>query len=249
MPELKTFKRPGVNWYGVSCFANLNTFVSLPSVQDNIADIKSQIQDMNNLMCETVSKMKTSYSDTLTSAGVSETREVVNRLETQMITNQNNQEKEERGLNKILHKLAENNTTEDDVVQMCKEMSLWPGAVTKVKRISRRNVLSPPTENIRPVKISFSSELVAREFVKRFRTLEDKRGVFVTPDLSPEERKAEYTLRLQRNSLKELNPLNSYRIRQGKVFVQEQNSYEWSEVVDLPLIKQSTQNQATNADR
>ena len=68
--ELKTFKRPGVNWYGVSCFAYLNTFVSLPSVQDNIADFKSQIQDMNNLMCETVSKMKTSYSDALTSAGV-----------------------------------------------------------------------------------------------------------------------------------------------------------------------------------
>ena len=102
----------------------------------------------------------------------------------------------------------------------------------------------PSTEKLTPTKITFTSPLSAREFMIRFRDYEDKRGTFVTSDLSKEDRHKEYKLRQERNQLSSQFPANKYQIRQGKIFMREASrpSDMWKPVAHLSVGTENVNN-------
>ena len=219
--ELKTIlNRSGLNWYCSCCHPTLNNYVSIPKVQEDIADINTHMKNISELICETAKICKSSHSESLPFS-IAEIKVSAARLEEQFTSSQSAQAKEIRSVNVILHKLKKNGNTNNEIMAIAEDISLHPNCITNIKRLGVRNMKLPSTEKLRPTKITFTSPLSAREFMIRFRDYEDKRGTFVTPDLSKEDRHKEYKLRQERNQLSSQFPANKYQIRQGKIFMRE----------------------------
>ena len=180
------------------------------------------MKNISELICETAKICKSSHSESLPSS-IAEIKVSAARLEEQFTPSQSAQEKEIRSVNVILHELKENGNTNNEIMAIAEDISLHPNCITNIKRLGVRNIKLPSAEKLRPTKITFTSPLSAREFMIRFRDYEDKRGTFVTPDLSKpkEDRHKEYKLRQERNQLSSQFPANKYQIRQGKIFIRE----------------------------
>ena len=175
------------------------------------------MKNISELICETAKICKSSHSESLPSS-IAEIKVSAARLEEQFTPSQSAQEKEIRSVNVILHELKENGNTNNEIMAIAEDISLHPNCITNIKRLGVRNIKLPSAEKLRPTKITFTSPLSAHEFMKRFRDYEDKRGTFLTPDLSKEDRHKEYQLRQERNQLSSQFLANKYQIRQGKFF-------------------------------
>ena len=81
--ELKTIlNRSGLFWYCSCCHPTLNSYVSIPKVQEDIADINTHMKNISELMCKTAKICKSSHSDSLPSS-IAEIKVSAARLEEQ----------------------------------------------------------------------------------------------------------------------------------------------------------------------
>lgn len=97
---------------------------------------------------------------------------------------------------------------------------------TTVSNIYRVGRYKDTQTRPRPIKLTFISQVVKREFMRNFHQ-DPTNEVYVTNDLTKEEQQKEYDLRVKKRTLVTENPSNKYRIRSGKVESQETSSSPW----------------------
>lgn len=249
-------KRPGISWYCSSCKSKLHDYLPIKPIEESLHTLTNEVRNMAKVVSEnmeatkaiqtssTISQDMTSevknlaklVSDTLevSKANIApgntnqDLKNLATRVESELLAAKNFQIKSERSLNAILHRLDESNHTADDVLEFAKCLSFHPNNITKIQRLGQRNMNTDPKSKIRPVKITFSSELNRNEFLRRYNSWSDKLSTFVTPDLSPEAREKEYQMRQNRRALSEANPDNKYQVRNGKILIKTPVNESWS---------------------
>lgn len=226
--DLKFIKRPGLTWYCSTCKPKLPDYLPIKPIEDTVQALATEVRNMAKLVSETLELHKTTSSTT--SQPNIELRDITVRVEKELLQAKTSQQKSERSLNAILHKLEEANRTTDDIMEISNCLSFHPSSITKIQRLGQRNMNSNSTVRARPVRITFSSELNRNEFLRRYNSWDDKQSTFVTPDLSPEERDREFRLRQKRRVLTEENPQNKYQVRNGKIMVKAPETNTWSAI-------------------
>lgn len=103
------------------CYPTLNLYVSLPMVQENIANIKQKVTDMTTMMCDTVRVCKSSGFEALASC-VQKLEDIAARLENPLISSRPVLGKESHSLSIIHHKLEKNGNTNKEVFGIAKEL-------------------------------------------------------------------------------------------------------------------------------
>lgn len=231
--DIEFLNRPGLNWYCASCHPTLNEYVRGPLIEKSLNMLTSEIQDMKDMMHESVNSNKASFADAINDsktvkAIATRLEKTINTSEAQSQKRYEEKEREDRCFNAILHLLPEENATHADIFQICEEMSFNPDAITKILRLGRRNMTLPPTEKMRPVKLTFNSMLHRNSFLTNYHYYENRGDTFVTPDHTKEELEKQYQLRQLKRLLSTENPSTTYQVRNGVLRMKARSANEWT---------------------
>lgn len=220
--ELAIFDRPGVMWYCAKCQPTLKDYVLASGLKDSVELLSTKVDNVTKLLCENVKISKTYASVVNDNADI---KNIAVRLEEKIQKQTISKERNERDLSAIVHGLSETGNTHDYVLDTLDCVSFGPSTVKKITRLGQRvNETSTDSSKIRPVRITFNSEVNKIDFIRRYNNWSDRNNTFATPDLSKEEQERGYKLRVTRRELIAKNPENKYRIRNGSIFVQNTNA-------------------------
>ena len=229
----KLFARTGLKWYCGKCEPTLNDYISGSEIRTSLKSLNTRMQEMSQLVCENIQISKT--HTTIASPDntvVSEIKAAVERIDASVQSKKQHEEKEERACNAVLHGLAENNTTLNDLTEICDALHFHRSGIVKFVRRGRRNMSLPSTENVHPVKLSFNSEVNRKDFMHRYSNWQYRENKFCTPDLTPEERDWEFKLRKLRDNLKEKFTNRQFQVRNGAIYARTTKHDNWTKCED-----------------
>ena len=239
VPELKAIiNRAGLKWYCEKCESTLSDYISGGEIQTSLDTMHTRMQALTQLVSENLQVTKTIVSQppqTIPghdSTVVSEIKAAVDRIDASVKTKQKQEQTEERSCNVILHGLVENNATLKELSEICDAIHFNKECMVKFSRLGRRNMSLPNTEKIRPVKITFTTEVNKRDFMYRYNSWDYKESTFCTADLTPEEREREYKLRKLRDQLRLKFTNRRFQVRNSAIYARNSPSDPWMKCED-----------------
>ena len=229
----KFFNRTGLKWYCSKCEPTLGGYISGGEIKTSLDSLHTRMQAMTELVSENLQITKTNVSQppqpapSQDSTVVSEIKAAVDRIDASVKSKQKQEQIEERCCNAIIHGLVENNTTFKELTEICDSIHFNKECMVKFARLGRRNMSLPNTEKIRPVKITFTTEVNKRDFMYRYNSWDYREGTFCTADLTPEERDREYRLRKLRDQLRLKFSNRQFQVRNGAIYARNSRSDHW----------------------
>lgn len=211
--EIPTLGKPGVRWYCEGCVVKLADYHHLPTLSQDVADIKVNIENIEKKLDQTPT---TSYAEIL-AQGTAVTA-IAERMEKKI-------DKDLRKNNAIIHGYKEAEKDMLDLKETIESMSIHSASISDTTRLGVKNDNKP-----RPIRLTFRTENQKWDFLKRWNSGSQKpEGTYAKLDLSKEDQNAEYQLRAKRRELATKNPEKAYKIKNGAIL--EQIDSQWSPVI------------------
>ena len=157
----------------------------LLQILDSIDTLSAKVDSVSNLLCENV-KISKSYASVV--ADNSDIKNIAIRLEEKIQKDSKSRERDEKDLSAVVHGLSETGNTHNYVLDTLDCVSFGPSSVKKIMRLGKLSGDSPrDSSKIRPVRITFHTEIDKIDFIRRYNSWPEKNRTFATPDLSKEE--------------------------------------------------------------
>lgn len=223
LAELSFFEKRGVLWYCDPCLAKLPDYFYSPTISNDMQTLQGEVKEIRNLLCENIQAFRdkppvpekpgpTEQSSSIEST-INEQIKLI-KEQTKAIQKQNDTHTEEvRNRSAVINNIDENEYLEDHILRVMHELAFHMRSVHQFSRIGRQS-----RHKNRPVKLLFASEVMKNDFLWRFNNWQRRGNCFARPDLSPEQREAEYKLRVKKRELEGQNPGSKYRIRGSNIY-------------------------------
>lgn len=210
-----------------------NSFYSLCPFDDRIKNLEAGLKDINTTLTKYVSApeskgleprleaMEKSYAAAVKNLEVHSTI-IASAVEKTRIQTEQDQ-KVTRDKNLIIFGVSENATkqeTLDKVQQLVKNCHLsMEIKMQDMHRLGKFENIKTDKNGLkipRPIKLCIDSKERKWDILKRINALRVK-GIFAKPDLTHEEREADFQLRTELKKIREENPGHAYKIKNNKV--------------------------------
>lgn len=192
------------------------------------AEIKTILNTVKSSVDVSQENIKQSINDSLpTSPELQELKVLVNKLDhSKKLTPDPKIPEIDIRNNVIIHGVEEGtkDSLQKRVLDLLHDYNIHYSYVTSIIRLGRPK---PDQKRPRPIKVSFISQVVKREFATRF-AHNRMEGIFITNDLTKEQQKQEFDLRNKKRQLQSENENKKFRIHNGKI--EEQTEGKWQEI-------------------
>lgn len=224
----KITSKSGLTWYCSNCQPKLADYFYGPEIKPSIDQLDDKITQLTKLVSESHKLTRTYAQATATTKGDNaEIKAIAQRLDERSKREIQTRENLERKQSAILHNLPDNLNTHKEVADILQLMNFHPNSTTRISRLGNAKPNSQSSKP-RPTKIQFHTEVMKMDFLRLFHSAIDRsHKMFVTPDLSKEDRELEFKLRQTRNELAAKFKENRYRVRGSKLQCQTSGSLIW----------------------